>query len=109
MILHGFSDVAHILSEFDAPEGALDGCKVLFAMYSYGDYEGSAFVLYVKNEQLFEVHGSHCSCYGLEQQWSPEPTFKAALQKQEHYMCGEDDAKLVKDFIDSLPDDGHES
>lgn len=47
---------------------------VLLASYHTGGYEGDAFVLFKKNGKLFEVHGSHCSCYGLERQWQPEET-----------------------------------
>lgn len=50
----------------------LKGAKILFADYSYEDYSGSAFVLFKQGRKLYEVHGSHCSCYGLEDQWSPE-------------------------------------
>lgn len=46
--------------------------NILFAEYVYADYEGSAFVLFEQAGKLFEVYGSHCSCYGLEGQWEPE-------------------------------------
>ena len=46
--------------------------EVLYACYEQEDYQGSAFVLYCENGKLYEVHGSHCSCNGLEGQWSPE-------------------------------------
>lgn len=47
---------------------------LLYADYTYEDYSGDAYVLgYNKdNKQFFEVHGSHCSCYGLEGQWDEE-------------------------------------
>ncbi len=54
--------------------------EVLFACYTYEDYSGSAMVVYQKGDKLFEVHGSHCSCYGLEGQWSPEETLAGALE-----------------------------
>lgn len=47
--------------------------KILLAKYSSYSYEGEAFVLFTKGGRLYEVHGSHCSCYGLEGQWDPEP------------------------------------
>lgn len=46
--------------------------KILFATYTNENYEGSAYALFVKDGKLFEVHGGHCSCYGLEDQWIPE-------------------------------------
>lgn len=48
--------------------------KILYADYQTGNYEGSAYVLGYDNVQdkFFEVHGGHCSCYGLEGQWNEE-------------------------------------
>lgn len=51
-----------------------DRVHIIVACYEYGDYEGYAFVLYKEGRKLYEVHGSHCSCYGLEDQWDPEET-----------------------------------
>jgi hypothetical protein len=47
---------------------------LLYGDYTYEDYSGDAYVLgYDKQEKkFFEVHGSHCSCYGLEDQWDVE-------------------------------------
>ena len=47
---------------------------VLLASYGTDNYTGDAFVLFrnTKDGQLYENHGSHCSCYGLEGQWKPE-------------------------------------
>lgn len=48
--------------------------KILYADYTYEDYSGDAYVLGYNfdKQQWFEVHGSHCSCYGLEDQWDEE-------------------------------------
>lgn len=48
--------------------------KLLYADYTYEDDSGDAYVLgYDKSKkQFFEVHGGHCSCYGLEGQWDVE-------------------------------------
>lgn len=48
--------------------------QIIIAVYEYEDYSGDAFVLFEEDGQLYEVHGGHCSCYGLEGQWEPEPT-----------------------------------
>lgn len=53
--------------------------EVLFASYGGADYEGDAVVVFRKGGTLYEVHGSHCSCNGLEDQWEPEETTVAAL------------------------------
>ena len=38
-----------------------------------GDYDMSAFgILLGKDGKLYEVEGSHCSCYALEGQFEPE-------------------------------------
>jgi hypothetical protein len=46
----------------------------LFGSYTYESYSGDAFMLFKKDEKIFEVSGGHCSCYGLEGQWKPEET-----------------------------------
>lgn len=62
---------------------SLKGVNLLFSYYSYENYEGSAFVLFEKEGKLYEVNGSHCSCYGLENQWSPE---EVMLEELEHRL-----------------------
>lgn len=60
-------------SVFDAfGEDYIDGINILFAIYDVDGYDGYAYVLFEQNGILYEVHGGHCSCYGLEGQWSPE-------------------------------------
>lgn len=54
--------------------------NILFAHYEGCSYDGYAFVLFEKEGKLYEVNGSHCSCYGLEDQWIPEETFLEALK-----------------------------
>lgn len=58
----------------------LDGATVLLASYGTPSYEGYAFVLFERDGKLYEVNGSHCSCYGLEGQWEPEETTIEALR-----------------------------
>lgn len=48
--------------------------NILFASYGQDNYSGDAFILFEENGELFEVNGSHCSCYGLKGQFSPEAT-----------------------------------
>lgn len=74
-----FSDVRDIERDFQLAENSLDDAKILLAWYGGGDYEGSAFVLFEQYGKLYEVNGSHCSCYGLEGQWEPEETLVEAL------------------------------
>jgi hypothetical protein len=72
-----FGDKKDIEKEFD--EKLNDSVNIIFAYYNYQNYSGDAFVLFEQNGDLFEVHGSHCSCTGLERQWSPEETTLESL------------------------------
>jgi hypothetical protein len=54
--------------------------QILFAVYDTPDYDGYGFVLLKIDGVLYEVHGSHCSCYGLEDQWELEETTIEALR-----------------------------
>lgn len=56
--------------------------KILFATYTYENYSGSAFVIFSKDNTLYEVNGSHCSCYGLEGQWKPEEVSLKELENR---------------------------
>src|ERR1700756_4478230 len=74
--------------------------EVLFASYGGGSYEGDALVIFKHDGKLYEVNGSHCSCYGLEGQWKPEETSVEALAMRKkktdedycyHYLSDHDD------------------
>ncbi len=62
------------------PEGFPTADEIIFAAYGGGSYDGIAIVVYKKGGTLYEVNGSHCSCYGLEDQWDPEETSVDALR-----------------------------
>ena len=83
-------DIKH-KSEMDAAlkHERWQGMEVLLASYGTEDFSGDAFVLFRKDGKLYEVNGSHCSCYGLEDQsysgerhtqWEPEETTIEALR-----------------------------
>ena len=57
--------------------------NILFASYGNDNYSGDAWVLFEQEGILYEVSGSHCSCYGLEGQWEPEPV---SLKELEHRL-----------------------
>lgn len=69
-----FQSPSDIASYFRIPESELDNLEFVYAFYDYENYQGSAVVIYfnTEDEQYYEVHGGHCSCYGLEGQWEPE-------------------------------------
>lgn len=79
MYLENFSNLDDVLREFNVPKED-NNINVMLAVYTYEDYDGSAFVLFERNGVLYEVNGSHCSCYGLEEQWAPEETSVEALR-----------------------------
>lgn len=76
-----FSSYDDMVEEFRIPaEKRPDPSLVLFAAYGGEMYEGEAVVVFTDGEgRLFLVEGSHCSCYGLEDQWEPDETTAAAL------------------------------
>lgn len=80
MFLNNWSNLAEMAEDFNLEEEALKGVTVLLASYGTPAYEGNAFVLFGRSGKLYEVNGSHCSCYGLEGQWEPEETSAVVLQ-----------------------------
>ena len=72
---HSRESLIHAFSTSDLPSED----QILFASYDCPPYEGYAFVLYEQDGKLYEVNGSHCSCYGLEGQWEPEETTWSAI------------------------------
>jgi hypothetical protein len=74
-----FTNKRDVEDDFCLGRNYLDDVNILLAWYGQADYDGSAFVLFEQNGKLYEVNGSHCSCYGLEDQWEPEETLVEAL------------------------------
>lgn len=90
----------NVFDEFNVPENERQDVEILLAVYECPPYEGSAFVLFKKYGKLYEVNGSHCSCYGLENQWSPEETSIEALKiRNMNVYYGEEFQKLFVDYI----------
>lgn len=78
-----FKNKQDVIDQYHASKHALDGAKMYLAWYGYGSYCGSSLVVYEKGGRLYEVNGSHCSCYGLEGQWEPEETSWNALSMRD--------------------------
>lgn len=101
----------HLITEYDATSEMLQGAVFLIAYESVGSWgcDSSSFFLFKQKGKLYEVHGSHCSCYGFEGQWEPEETSVVALKERAlkgHVFCagGYDDngthnQKLVTDYV----------
>lgn len=68
MYLHDWNNIEGVKNDFEISDEQLEDVKILLASYTYEDYDGSAFVLFLRDGKLYEVNGSHCSCYGLEGQ-----------------------------------------
>lgn len=51
-----------------------EGVFPIYGFHEEGNYEGNASFLLIETStgKFFEIHGSHCSCYGFEGQFSPE-------------------------------------
>ena len=88
-----FNDVC---KDFEIDVHGLHDCHIILASYHQADYEGRAFVLYRQGDRLYEVNGSHCSCYGLEGQWQPEETSLEAIKH-----------RLVEGYLGYLHDSVH--
>jgi len=94
-----FKSAFDLIESFQMSRSELKGFKIIYAYYSYEDYSGNAFLLLEKNNELYEVNGSHCSCYGLEGQFEPEKTsleyFQHIFEKGNVY----DTLPLLKEFL----------
>jgi hypothetical protein len=77
--VENFKSVKDITDSYHGGAEDLKGAVIHLAWYGYGSYCGSSLVIYEKTGKLYEVNGSHCSCNGLEGQWSPEETSWSAL------------------------------
>ncbi|KEA07506.1 hypothetical protein [Rhizobium rhizogenes] len=87
-----------MLADFEVKPDVLAGATVLVASYTYEDYSGSSYVLFERDGKLLEVHGSHCSCYGLEGQWEPEETDRdSIIHRLTKGTWGEDEK--IKDAV----------
>lgn len=74
-----FTNATDVFNSFQVEDH--QGKVIIFAAYDCQDYEGYAKVVFVENGKLYMVSGSHCSCYGLEDQWDPEEMPIVALKK----------------------------
>lgn len=107
-------DVTKLAEDFGVDTTVLDGIEVIVASYESEEYSGRAYVLFAKDGELYEVHGSHCSCYGLsEDGWSPEPCtldeLRVMLNKRANWMFrGEHTTELtlkcLEDYLDHIKD-----
>jgi hypothetical protein len=72
---------------------------------SHADYTATSFFLLQDQQgKLYELHGSHCSCFGFEGQLDlEETTIKALKFRLENggslFYCDDEDHEAVKNYI----------
>lgn len=79
----GFSNREDVFGNFAKAEDS--DIIICYAYYDTSQaYEGSAMVLYYKKstKKYYQAYGSHCSCYGLEDQWEGDE--EITVQEIEH-------------------------
>ena len=76
MFKENFDDAENVFHEFAVTDAQKAQVKhIIFATYGIDGYEGDAHVVFEGTDgKYYEVNGSHCSYYGLEDQWEPEET-----------------------------------
>lgn len=82
MFHEDFESIEHLKKQYEITDQDLEGVEILYAVYRIGSYDGQSIVLLKKNDKLFIIDASHCSCYGLETQWCPIETCEGALKKE---------------------------
>src|SRR5579872_4317135 len=81
IFIGSFNNIEDVVKEFaGTSQQDLDGATVYLAWYGHGDWCGAAEVIYERDGRLYWVSGSHCSCTGLEESWSPVETDWATLK-----------------------------
>lgn len=105
--------VQHFIDEYSAPAEEARKYEVLIAYESVGSWgcDSSSWFLLKDKEtgELYEQHGSHCSCYGFEDQWGPTKSSVAYLRSSHFYVStgGYDDnadanQTAIKSYIEQL-------
>lgn len=118
--LAGYTDEKvrqHLMGEYEAKPEQLEEYRILIGYESVGSWgcDSSSYYLmqHVRTGELFEVRGSHCSCYGFEGQFTPEATSLEYLSSDKFYvsMGGYDsdekaNMEAIKAFVAKLLEGG---
>lgn len=97
-----FTCLEDIVREFEIKDVDISNIEVIYAYYSYENYNGDAHVIYIQDGKLYEVNGSHCSCFGLDGQWEPEETTVQALMFRPN-VAKEAKANLKQRYHNLMP------
>lgn len=113
----GFNCYEITKSDTEIAREKLKDLSILIAYESVGSWgcDSSSYFLLMNRftSELFEIHGSHCSCYGFEGQLDLESTSKEVLKAKvlgsgNVFYCGgydeneTENQKKVNEFILSL-------
>lgn len=83
VFLGSFPDLESLMDAFDIEDKDLEGYEILLAYALEESCSGSCYVLLLRHDgELFEIEGSHCSCYGFEDRWDPHITTIGALERR---------------------------
>lgn len=88
-LFQSWQDICHGFLGWDSKESLPHPTEIIFAGYSYEGYEGDALVIFRKGRKYYVVNGSHCSCYGLENQWDPEEYASKSILRKVLEMRGD--------------------
>ena len=84
----------HMAGEFQIPFESVENIRIIVAYESEQDYSMSNWFLFIGEDgELYENHGSHCSCDGFEGQWGPEKTSVEYLLSNKLCLYVSDDLK----------------
>ena len=96
---YGFDDKKDVANQFQISLD--DDIHILFAEYNNEDYSGNATVIFEQKGKLYEVHGSHCSCYGLEGQWDPEQsTYEDIIARAKNGNFSYVNCSLIEEIVE---------
>lgn len=84
-----------------------DNLIIFYSYYQYEDYSGYGHLVGYDTEtdEFFYNSGSHCSCYGLEDQWSPEEYTYEQLVAYIKRVVNENDDDHSKELLALLTED----
>lgn len=104
-----FGSWSDVCSYFD--EVIAEPDQVIYAIYDQPPYEGYADVIYRVGDRFYWAHGSHCSCYGLEEQWAPieysQHELVAALARGNHFWYADDPAAVRDEIISRVSSESY--
>lgn len=101
IFVEDFDSLESVRNNFCIDDKLIESIKIIYASYYIQQYEGYAYVLFVYENKLYEVYGSHCSCYGLEGQFDfNEPVtleeLKLTLENESYHGYFNDRDVLMK-------------